>query len=471
MGGGEVANPPAGVEVLVAAIEGGAQGAEAAQVVAPVQRSPGDEGDSLLLEAALAQHRIEVVVVVAVAVLAQSIEEAPGTQLQVIGRRQVEGELRRVAFVVVDALEPRPAGEGIGAVVHTPGHAELAAAIVHQQSQPRVLRGHPPGTREGVLPRPVGVVAHRAPLQGRVVEVAREPVSIAVEGAPAGEEVDVAGGAGERHLAQELVVLPRIAAQAAVKPLFAAAGADLEHAADRTVAVEHRVVSVGEADVLDDLRRDLGGVELSVVGVVEGNAVEEQQHVPGAKAPQVDARDAVGAGANDRAGHAHQRLVQGPCALLGDVLPVHPPGRDHILHQVAIGGHRLLVGRARHRGDGRGRALPGIPGCGIRRSRPRGRHGQPDRTPCEPTPPPHYQPPAPPTAAHGDRYSHPNITNAERAPPRSASGGCGISPRCGGRARSFPRPGHRGPRGRGRWRGSSPSPWRESAGSAPRRAA
>jgi hypothetical protein len=357
-----------------------------------VESPPGDQGDTRLFEGAGVQHRIEVRVVVAVPVLGLSIHVGPGAQLQGIARRPVVGELGRESLEIFHSLEARATGEGIGLVVGAPRDTELAISIVHGQAQLRVIRRHPADPREGIPALPVGVLAQRGVLEGRRVEVARHRETVAVEYAPGGEDVQVAGGAGDRRLAQELVPLPRVAGQAAVDALLAAAGADLEHATDGSIAVQHRAVAVGELDVFDDLDRNHGGVELPVLGIPDRDAVDEQQHVAGAKPPHVDARHAVGAGADDHSGQAHQHLVQGSRALLADVLLVHTPRGAHVLHQIALRGHGLLVdGPGRSRGCSRERASGSRSGCG--RGNPREHCSQSESTSPQQAPPQHCQSP------------------------------------------------------------------------------
>ncbi len=352
-----------------------------------MQRAPCHEGGPVLLEAVPLEHRVEGLVVVAMAHLALSIQIGPRAQLQGILRRPVVGELRREALEVLDALVARATREGIGLIEHAPGDAGLPAAVVRLQGQLRMLGRHPADPCEGAALLPVGVVAQRATLQGRRLEVVRKCEPVAVEHAPGDEDVEIASGAGDRRLTQKLIALARIGGQAAVDPLLAPAGADLEHAPDRPVAVQHRAVAVGELDVTDHLRRNQSRVELPVLSAVHGDPVHEQQHVAGAKPPHVDPRRAVGAGADHHTGLVHQRLVQRSRALLANVLLVDPPGRRDVLHQVARRGDGLLV-------DGSGRRRASAPRSRSGRDRP-GRDGQYQPTPQERVPSSHHHSPTP----------------------------------------------------------------------------
>lgn len=77
--------------------------------------------------------------------------------------------------------------------------------------------------------------------------------------------------------------------------------------------------------------RDGGRVELAAVGRLNGHDVDEQLDVPGAVAPDVDARGAVGGRTDVHAGNHLVGLVQGGVASGLDVL-CHDLGDDgHVL--------------------------------------------------------------------------------------------------------------------------------------------
>jgi hypothetical protein len=136
--------------------------------------------------------------------------------------------------------------------------------------------------------------------------------------------------------------------------------AHLQHARERTVAVQDRAVAVGDVDLLDDLSGNQRRVEVPVFGGVEGNPVDEEQDLSRAQTPEVDPRAALATATHHQRGLVNERLVEVAGALLLDVLLGGLPDRGHLLHQIAFRRYVDVVDRdlARRCLRGRGRLRP-----------------------------------------------------------------------------------------------------------------
>ncbi len=131
-------------------------------------------------------------------------------------------------------------------------------------------------------------------------------------------------------------------------------GDDVDHAADRVVAVEHRAgIAARDLDPLDGIERDGGEIHLRHVDVVQPPAVDQHQRVgggKGAEAAQVHAGLGADLAAIERRDLGARRLRRDDLRQCLRRRMRDIGGRDHgrgSADDAAIAGDSLRAGRAR----------------------------------------------------------------------------------------------------------------------------
>src|SRR5205085_2165976 len=111
---------------------------------------------------------------------------------------------------------------------------------------------------------------------------------------------------------QSLVVADLLRGPQAERAL-ASARDDVDDAANRVRAVERRLWTADDLDTLDELRREIGEIDLPERGTLHAHAIDEHLHLTGIGAADRDrGRLAEAARTSDvDARHAAQRLVDG----------------------------------------------------------------------------------------------------------------------------------------------------------------
>lgn len=121
-------------------------------------------------------------------------------------------------------------------------------------------------------------------------------------------------------------------------------GRDFDHRGERVLAVQHRARTVGDLDLPESFGRDARGIELAVRRGIERNAVDEQKHMAGAEAADVDARRAVPSGSDVDARKKLQGLIERPRVTSVDFGTIDPSRRPDRFDELVRFGDRHREG-------------------------------------------------------------------------------------------------------------------------------
>jgi hypothetical protein len=285
-------------------------------------------------------------VAVTIGVFVQRVDIRPGAIRQAATRRPRQAELAGHGLLVVHPLPARAVGKGVADVVdHRAGRAVAAACVGEVATEFEARTQLLVEIEIGVVAFAIAVGTQAAMVQRSLVEAARQWEAIAG-----------VASAGHEHAA--VAIPPRIAAVDAMEiaaavfdmggggfSQFGLARDDVDDRCHRAVAIHGRTGAGGELDACDVLAGDEGRIELTVEGVAERHAIQQQFDVSRTETTHVDARTAVAAGAHVHARQQREGLVEGARTVDFNVPRIELVNRADLLdRRLACTDHHLVEG-------------------------------------------------------------------------------------------------------------------------------